>query len=290
MDRINLNDVVKQEEERVCRMVPETIEIEIRLQPTLGRVMGDAAEMRRILVRLVEIVTSSMPRGGRIVVETANTVIEEPAPGEATGVEPGDYAMLSVSRVGEKEGSAAPSGDGRALDDVHQAVRRQGGTLWVHSRPGECTSFKACLPRADVATQVTAPMLTPAPTGTPRGTETILVVDDERIVLRMICRILVAHGYKVLSAESGQGALEVQAMHQGAIHLLLTDVVMPGMNGKELHDEIRRHRPEIRTIFISGFTGSVIAQQSAQEARTAFLQKPFSLWDLTHKVREILEG
>lgn len=123
----------------------------------------------------------------------------------------------------------------------------------------------------------------------PRGTETVLVVDDERLVLRMVSRILEAHGYTVLCSDSGERALELQAGFEGPIHLLVTDVMMPGMNGKQLHDALRVLRPEIRTLFISGFSGAIFSHPSKLEKGVGYMQKPFTLHDLTHRVRQLLD-
>ena len=168
-------------------------------------------------------------------------------------------------------------------------VKQHGGMIWIFSRPGEGSALKVCLPRADEKSKISTVSPTPAPTGAPIGTETIVVVEDEAIVRRMVCRILETHGYDVSSAENGVAALELLESMTKTVHLLLTDVIMPKMNGKELRDRVKELRPDTKVLYMSGYADAVIARHGVLDDDAGFLQKPFSLWDLTKKVREALD-
>ncbi len=176
------------------------------------------------------------------------------------------------------------------LATTYGVVRQHGGLIWVFSKPGEGTTVKVCLPRLEQVAVDAIITPSPVPTNAPEGSETVLVVEDENIVRRMVLRILKSKGYEVLSASNGVEALDVASSYDDVIHLLLTDVIMPQMNGKELRDEIRKVRPKTRALYMSGYADAVIAQHGVLDEDADFLQKPFSVWALTSKVREALDS
>jgi CheY-like chemotaxis protein len=299
--RVSLNDIVANSERLLRRLVGEKIAIEIRLHPSLGEIKADASQIQQVLVNLVVNARDAMPRGGTVIIETSHAVLNEDQLRDVVGVAAGKFAMLSVADTGHGMDNATQSrvfepffttkrrGQGMGLAMAYGIVKQHGGTIWVYSRPGEGSILKVCLPRDDDASRLDVPSPTPAPTDVPRGLETILVAEDEPVVRRMVCRILESQGYVVLAAEDGAAALELQEQYRGPIHLLLTDVIMPKVNGKELRERLRALRPETKALYMSGYADAVIARHGVLDEDAGFLQKPFSLWDLAKKVREALE-
>ena len=193
------------------------------------------------------------------------------------------------SRVFEPFFTTKGQGQGMGLSTTYGIVKQHGGMIWVYSQPGQGATLKVCLPRYAADDKALKEKPTPMPTSGPRGTETILVVEDEDIVRRMVCRILQTHGYEVIATASGGEALALIGESDQEIDLLLTDVIMPQMNGKELRDRMRELRPETKALYMSGYADSIIARHGVLDDDAGFIQKPFSLWDLTKKVREALD-
>lgn len=301
MRLVSLNDIVVNSEKLLHRLIKDDNELEIRLHPSLGEVRADPVQLQQVLINLVLNGRDAMPRGGKMIIETANTLVQEEQLKDEVGVSSGKFAMLSVSDTGYGMDTATQSrvfepffttkrqGQGMGLAMAFGIVKQHGGMIWIYSRPGEGSTLKVCLPRADEKARISTASPTPAPTGAPIGTETIVVVEDEAIVRRMVCRILETHGYEVLSAENGIAALELLDSLEKTVHLLLTDVIMPKMNGKELRDRVRELRPDTKILYMSGYADAVIARHGVLDDDAGFLQKPFSLWDLTKKVREALD-
>lgn len=301
MRLVNINDVVINSEKLLHRLIQDDIELEIRLHPSLGEVRADPTQLQQVLINLVLNGRDAMPHGGKMIIETANTLVHEEQLRDELGISPGKFAMLSVrdtgygmdnatqSRVFEPFFTTKRKGQGMGLAMAFGIVKQHGGMIWIFSRPGEGSALKVCLPRADEKSKLSTPSPTPAPTGAPIGTETIVVVEDEAIVRRMVCRILETHGYNVSSAENGVEALELLESMTKTVHLLLTDVIMPKMNGKQLRDRVKELRPGTKVLYMSGYADAIIARHGVLDDNAGFLQKPFSLWDLTKKVREALD-
>jgi two-component system cell cycle sensor histidine kinase/response regulator CckA len=244
----------------------------------------------------------AMPRGGRLTIETGNVALDEAYARQHAGVEPGGYVMLAVSDSGLGMTPEVRSrifepffttkdvgkGTGLGLATVHGIVKQSGGHIWVYSEPGHGTAFKIYLPRTD-SPGLAAETLAPAQDEPPRGSETILLVEDEASLRELVRECLTASGYKVLEASHGTAALEAAERHPGRVDLLMTDIVMPGMSGRELAELLRALRPQIRTLYMSGYTDDAVLLHGVLAEEMAFLQKPFTTADLARRVREVLD-
>jgi two-component system cell cycle sensor histidine kinase/response regulator CckA len=300
---LDLNQVATGLEKMLQRILGEDILIAQKLAPDLGLALADRGQIEQVLMNLAVNARDAMPKGGSLTIETSNVdVDEELAVPEAT-VKPGPYVQLAVSDTGcgmdqrtqarifepffttKEQGK----GTGLGLSTVYGIVKQSGGHIWVFSGLGLGTTFRIYLPRELVATTeaTVKPSTAPRP---PRGTETVLVVDDESALLKIATRSLEAAGYTVLTAASGQEALVTSAHHAGDIHLLLTDVVMPRMSGGVLAQELSKTRPTIKVVYMSGYTDSAIVHHGVLDAGTTLLTKPFTSSDLTRKIREVLDG
>jgi two-component system, cell cycle sensor histidine kinase and response regulator CckA len=254
-----------------------------------------------VLMNLVVNARDAMPRGGHVTVETANVALDASYAARHADVHAGPYVMLAVSDTGtgmDTETQARVfepffttkgpgSGTGLGLATVYGIVKQSGGYIWAYSELGQGTSFKIYLPEfAGPATD--SPPLTPPVS--PRGQERILIVEDEGAVRRMAGRALTAQGYSVLEAEHGADALEVLARADGPVDLVLTDVVMPILNGRELAERLAAERPQLRILFMSGYTDDDVVRRGLLDPGAPFLQKPFVPADLARKVREVLDA
>ncbi len=243
----------------------------------------------------------AMPSGGKLTIETANVTLDEAYARRHPGVSPGEYVMLAVSDTGlgmDEETQShifepffttkGQKGTGLGLATVYGIVKQSGGYIWVYSEPDHGTTFKVYLPRVEEAA-ADKPTVQAAPAGPPLGHETILVVEDEPQLRDLTRQFLETRGYTVLVAEHGAAAIDVARRHKGVIHLLLTDIIMPVMNGRELAQRMAGLSPKTRILFMSGYTENAIWRNGMIESSTNFLQKPFTLDALTRKVREVLE-
>jgi PAS domain S-box-containing protein len=298
---LDLNAVVTRTEQMLRRLIGEDVDLITSLHPSLGRVRADPSQVEQILMNLVVNARDAMPQGGRVVVETANVELGPSFAARHPETQPGPYVMLAVSDTGsgmDPETLAhlfepffttkgPGEGTGLGLSTVYGIVRQSGGNIWAYSEPGRGSTFKIYLPRAEEA----AESVPEAARVTPRlrGNETILVVEDEKIVRSLALEILKMHGYSVLEARNGTEALKVAARHSGTIHLMLTDVVMPQMGGPELVQRLQPLRPEMRILYMSGYTGGALVQQGVLAPETALLSKPFGVDALARKIREILD-
>jgi PAS domain S-box-containing protein len=296
---LNVNTVVEELDKMLRRLIGEHINLVTVLSPFLGRVKADPSQIEQVIMNLAVNARDAMPRGGKLVIETANVYLDEQYAHKHAGLQPGPYVMLAVRDVGsgmnpetvshifEPFFTTKPKGKGTGLGlaMVYGVVIQSGGHVAVESKLGKGSSFKVYLPR--VESVVPAEALPPAEAL--KGSETILLVEDEEPVRRLACEILQASGYTILEASGGLDALQVCETH-GRIELMVTDVVMPGMSGRELADELSSLRPEMRVLYVSGYTEDAIGEYGVLEEGVNFLQKPFRPCDLARKVREVLDA
>jgi PAS domain S-box-containing protein len=297
---LDLNKIVLNLDSLLRRLMDERIEMVTRVKDDLGKVKADPAQVEQVIMNLVVNARDAMPEGGRLVVETCNADLDANYAVDHVSVRPGRYVMLAVSDTGvgmDRQTVAhifepffttkeSGRGTGLGLSTVYGIVKQSGGYIWVYSEPGKGSTFKVYLPRVDeVAEAVGAAQIAPR---AQRGTETILIVEDEEVVRELIQTVLAEKGYDVIASRDPQHAEEIAARFAGEIHLLLTDMVMPGTSGRELAERISAKRRGIRVLFMSGYTDNVITSGGMLEEGLAFLQKPFSPAALVQKVREVL--
>jgi CheY-like chemotaxis protein len=283
------------------RLLGEQLELSIVPAGDLGNVRADRGSMEQVLMNLAVNARDAMPNGGRLTIETANVTVDEDFVQQHLGSKPGEYVFLGVTDTGIGMDAdtrrrifepffstkAPGKGTGLGLSTVLGIVQQAGGGIWVYSELGHGTTFKVYLPRVDAAADSTA---SPPPPADLSGTETVLLVEDEQAVREVARRILERHGYTVLAAQSPSDALLLGESHPSAIHLLLTDVVMPRMSGAELAQRLLAQRPELKVLYMSGYTDGSITSQGILEAATAFVQKPFSSEAMARKVRSALDS
>ena len=300
---LDLNAVVTDVEKMLRRLIGEDIELTAVLDLALGPVKADPGQIEQIILNLAVNARDAMPQGGRLTLKTANVTLDQAYVRQHMGATPGPYVLLAVSDTGVGMDAetrshifepffttkGAGKGTGLGLSTVYGIVKQSGGYIWVESAPGRGTTFEIYLPLVKEA--AASGELHPAlPASTPGGSETILVVEDEMSVRKLAAEFLGSNGYRVLEAQDGGEALQVCEEHRAPIHLLLTDVVMPGMSGRELAVRLVGARPEMKVIYVSGYTDDAIVQHGVREEGTVFLQKPFSLDALARTVREALDS
>ena len=296
---LDLNQTVSGVLMMLQRLIGEDIELAWKPAPALWPVKMDPSQVDQILANLAVNARDAIGGVGHLTIQTENTVFDESYCRLHDGFAAGDYVLLAVSDTGagmDKETlehvfepffttKEVGKGTGLGLAMVYGAVKQNQGFINVYSEPGRGTTFKIYLPR----TEAVAAMAAQAPRKPDHGTETVLLAEDEESILKLGTTILKKHGYTVLAARTPAEALARAERHKGSIHLLITDVVMPGMNGKELKDRLTALRPGIKVLFMSGYTSDVIAHQGVIDEGVAFLQKPFSVNTLAQKVREVLQ-
>src|SRR6266568_2328054 len=303
---LDLNRVVADMDRMLRRLIGEDVDLVTRPAPDLGAVRADRGQIEQVLVNLVLNARDAMPQGGKLTIETANVELDPGYVETHEGARAGAYALLAVSDTGsgmDAETTAhlfepffttkeVGKGTGLGLATVYGIVKQSEGYITAYSEPGHGTTFKIYLPRAAAPGAASPPPpAPPAPQckATARGSETILVVEDEEAVRSLSRRALEASGYTVLAAADGPDAVRLLERYGGPIHLVLTDVIMPGMNGRELAQRLVQRRPGLRVLYMSGYPGDAIVHRGALEPGTAFLQKPFMPEDLARKVREVLD-
>jgi CheY-like chemotaxis protein len=274
------------------------VELSLHLSPDAGNIKADPGHLEQAIFNLATNARDAMPKGGRITIETAGAALDDTYAKTHMGVNPGEYIMIAVSDNGHgmdaetKRRVFEPffttkergKGTGLGLATVYGIVKQAGGDIWVYSEPGRGTTFKLYFPKvAEPATD-----LRDDGVSAPQGAETILVVEDEQGVRELTTKILRRLGYHVLAAGSGAEALEIARIHAGNIALAVTDVVMPNMSGAQLAAELRHTQPDIKVVFISGYTENAISQHGVLDEGVAFLAKPFSRESLARKLRETL--
>jgi PAS domain S-box-containing protein len=299
---LDLNVIVTNLDLMLHRLLGEHIKLETVLEPGLGPVRADPGQVEQVLLNLAVNSRDAMQKGGRLVIETANVALEEIPPHVFGEVKPGSYVRLTVNDTGCGMGAETlehifepffttkgrEKGTGLGLATVYGIVRQSGGAVEVVSKPGRGTTFHVYLPRASGKAEVQA--AAPIPSEPLRGSETILLVEDEVAVRSLACQVLEQNGYVVLEATNGGEALVFAEQHPGRIALLITDVVMPGMSGPDVAERLAALRPEIRVLYMSGYTDNAIGAGGVLEAGMAYLPKPFSPDALLLKVRGILDA
>jgi two-component system cell cycle sensor histidine kinase/response regulator CckA len=285
----------------VSRVIGANIELAFLPGGNLGRVKADPSQIEQVALNLVVNARDAMPDGGRLTIETSNVQLERDYATQHAVVDPGPYVMLTVSDTGTGMDAATKArifepffttkaqgrGTGLGLATVYGVVKQSGGYVWVYSELGHGTTFKVYLPMVQAPAEKTAPEKI-AQRHEP-GTETILLVEDEQSVRELVREYLSARGYQVLDAADGQQALEIAAAHTGKIQLLITDVVMPRLSGRELAARLAAARPDLKVLYISGYTDDSVFRHGVLQGGMDFLQKPFNLKALAAKIREVLE-
>jgi two-component system cell cycle sensor histidine kinase/response regulator CckA len=294
------DEIVAAMEPMLRRLIGENIDLKFKLQAAPGRLRADPVQIEQILLNLVLNSRDAMPEGGHLEIETGQAAFDGPYVSEHFAVSPGRYVMIAVSDSGismDRETRAhifepffttkeQGKGTGLGLATTYGIVRQSGGHIWLYSEPGEGTTFKAYFPLVEEDIPAPASALPPAS----GGTETILLVEDEPSVLELARLILERHGYKLLVATDPFEALAIVEDHEAPIDLLVSDVVMPLLNGPELAQRIRQLRPQLRTLFLSGYTEDLVGAKGGLEDTDGFLSKPFTLDALARKVRELVDG
>ncbi len=297
---LDLNEVVRETERMLRRVIGEDIDLAVVLHPRLGSVTADPGQMEQVLLNLAVNARDAMPQGGKLTIETSNVALGEDYAESHAGVRPGRYVMLAVTDngVGMTEEvkrhlfepffttKGPGKGTGLGLAVIHGIVKQSNGSIDVYSEPGVGTSFKIYLPRVDAAASTVRPWHSVGPA--PRGTETLLLVEDEDAVRTLARLTLQRYGYTVLEASHGEEAIRVATNHHQTIHLLVTDVVMPGMGGRVLAERLLSLHPEMKVLYLSGYTDDAVVRHGILHEEVNFLQKPFSPDALAHQVREVL--
>jgi two-component system, cell cycle sensor histidine kinase and response regulator CckA len=296
---VDVNAIVSDMERLLRPLIGENVELAAKLAPEAGYIRADAGQLEQVLMNLVVNAKDAMPSGGKLTIQTQSIVLEESHRRGQTFIRPGNYVMLSVSDTGtgmDKETQSRifepffttkekGKGTGLGLSTVYGIVKQSGGYVMVQSEEGRGTTFHIYLPRVEGTAEKHAAPVARAAAG---GTETILLVEDEESVRQLVRDTLEGKGYKVVEAENGEAGLAAATVHRGKIDLVITDVVMPGLGGREMVEQLSKTRPETKVLYLSGYTEDAIISEGTIESGTAFLQKPFTLQNLSRKVREVL--
>lgn len=298
---LDLNSVVLDLQKMLTRLIGEDIELRTSLSPNLANVKADPTQLEQVIMNLAVNARDAMPTGGKVTIETANVVLDDAYSKQHIAVIPGPYVMIAVSDSGVGMDAetqrrmfepffttkSSGKGTGLGLSMVYGIVKQSGGNIWVYSEPEHGTTFKIYLPAVEgeasaIETEIEQ-TVHPA-------TETVLLVEDEEIVRSLVLEVLKSEGYTVVTAASGSEALDVCSTHKGPIHLLITDVVMPGMSGKQLVTQLVGKCRDVKVLYMSGYTDDAIVNHGVLDAGVAFLQKPFTPGVVLSKVREVLNS
>jgi two-component system cell cycle sensor histidine kinase/response regulator CckA len=298
---LELNAVVTDVENLLRRAIGEDIELTTVLGPKLGRVMADQGQIEQVIMNLAANARDAMPNGGKLIIETTNTELDATFIRDAPYVQPGFYVQVTFTDTGtgmDPETQAhifepffttkeRGKGTGLGLATVYGVVKQSNGYIWVYSDVGKGTTFKICLPRVETAVQ--AKSLEPRQLRPWQGGETLLLVEDEESLRAVTRDVLLQGGFEVLEAPGGLQAIESAQRHHGPIHLLLTDVVMPGLNGPTVAEKLSPSRPEMRVLYMSGYTDYAVGRNGILEPGVHLLVKPYTRETLLRKVNEVLD-
>jgi PAS domain S-box-containing protein len=298
---LDLNHTVSDMQKMLQRLIGEDLRLETVLDPALGSVKADPGQIEQVLMNLAVNARDAMPDGGKVTIETANVDLDEHHASTHVTVKPGPYVRLTISDTGcgmDRQTQAhmfepffttkaVGQGTGLGLSTVYGIVKQSGGSIWVYSEVGKGTTFKIYLPRVDEEVRELERL--PPPAEFPRGTETILLAEDDETVRTITIVVLKTLGYEVLQAVNGDAALLICERFEGEIHLLLSDLVMPEMSGRELVQRLAGMLPHMRVLYMSGYTENAMVQQEVSEGSVSFLPKPFTPSSLAQKVREVLD-
>ncbi len=299
---MDVNALVGDLQKMLGRLLGEDVDLNTRLHPAAGRVKADAGQLEQVLMNLAVNARDAMPRGGKLTLETANADLDERFAAEHYPARPGPYVMIAVTDTGTGMSEETQAhmfepffttkekgkGTGLGLATVYGIVKQSGGFIWVYSELGHGSTFKIYLPRVEEPSRRSGESPRAAAPA-PRGTETVLVAEDEPPVRAIARQVLERHGYTVLEAASAESALDIATRYSGTIHLLLTDVIMPGMNGRELATRLADLRPDARVIFMSGYADDAVTRHGVLEPGSTYLQKPFTPDAIARRVREVLD-
>ncbi len=299
---LNLNDVVQNVEKMLHRLLGEDVELEAHLARDAANVKADAGQLEQVIMNLSVNARDAMPTGGKLTIETANVDLDAGYAEQHQPVIPGRYVMLAVSDTGTGMDETtkakvfepffttkeAGKGTGLGLATVYGIVKQSGGYVWLYSEPGKGATFKIYLPRVDAPRDT--PVGAPEPAGTVTGTETVLVAEDDPLLLPLARELLMKLGYRVLEARDSTQALAVARGHQSEIHLLVSDVVMPGGGGFQLAQQLLVERPKMRVLYMSGYTDEAVVRHGLLERGLNYLQKPFTPAVLARRVRDVLDA
>jgi two-component system cell cycle sensor histidine kinase/response regulator CckA len=298
---LDLGDVVSNIKEMLERLIGENIELDVTRETNLRRVKADPGQLEQLIMNLALNARDAMPNGGKLLIETGNIDLDEVYCSLCSDVPPGPHVLLAVSDTGTGMDAETQShifepffttkeqgkGTGLGLSMVYGIVQQSGGSICVYSEPGRGTTFKILMPQAKEdagSCEAQESQDCPQP-----GFETVLIAEDEDMVRTLTRRILEAHGYRILEARDGSEALEIAEQHIGPVHLLLTDVIMPKMSGRELAQQLQKRRPEIKVLFMSGYAENLVSHQGILDANVVLIEKPFSEEGLLQRIRTILD-
>jgi PAS domain S-box-containing protein len=296
---VDVNAIVADMERLLRPLIGENVEFITSLTPEAAHTRADSGQLEQVLMNLVVNAKDAMPSGGTLTIQTQKIVMDESHRRGPTFIRPGEYVMLSVSDTGmgmDKETQSRifepffttkekGKGTGLGLSTVYGIVKQSGGYVMVQSEEGRGTTFQIYLSRVEGAAEKHTAPVVPTALG---GTETVLLVEDEESVRQLVRETLAAKGYRVMEAQNGESGVAAAARHDGKIDLVITDVVMPGMGGRELVKQLAQTRPETKVLYLSGYTEDAIVSEGTIDSGAAFLQKPFTLQNLARKVREVL--
>jgi len=296
---LSLSTLIHSMKDALVRLIGEQVVLAVHAPHGVGNVIADSAQMEQVVTNLAVNARDAMANGGTLTIETQDVELDAAFAAEYESVHPGPHVMLEVRDTGSGMDEEVckrifepffttkgrGKGPGLGLSTAYGIIKQSGGSIWVDSKVGRGTTFKIYLPRVEENVRAPIPVATEASV---QSTETILIVDDEEWIRQLAKRILEAAGYSVLVAGGGDEALALLQLHRGTVHLLLTDVVMPGMTGLDLAAVVKEIRPQTKVLYTSGFAISLILQQRVRDEAMHFIGKPYTAEDLMRKVREAL--
>ena len=299
---VDLNVLLEDFEPLLRRAIRENLTLEIQREAPLPSIEADIRQLEQVVMNLCVNAQDAMPGGGRLSLRTGAVDLDEAYAETRAGVTPGQYVLLAISDTGQGMSPSTQErifepffttkeqgkGTGLGLATVYGIVKQHGGNIWVYSEPGKGTTFKCYFPVAGSPGPSSRPIEDDEPEAL-EGDETVLVVEDDDMVRTLAKSILEKRGYRVLSAPTGEAGVELLDRHQGPLDLLLTDIVLPGMNGRDLSERASARFPGVRTLFMSGYTDEVISHHGVLQEGIAFIQKPFSVRDLASRIRQMLD-